>query len=332
VRDIDGSPEDRLIAQYFRPLARHPGAFGFADDAAAIAPPAGHDLVLKTDGLIEGVHFFSDDPADGVARKALRVNLSDLAAKGAAPLGFLLAIALPKGFDESWLAAFARGLGADADAYGCPLLGGDTDSTPGPISISISAFGTLPAGTMVRRSGAKPGDHVFVTGTIGDAALGLLVRQDAVVPSWKREATMHEHLVARYRLPQPRVALAEVVRAHASAAMDVSDGLVADLSKLCRASHVSADVEVGEVPLSAAVHQAVGADAALIEPVLTGGEDYEILCTVSPAMMRDFTAAAALSGVPVTGIGRILEGDAPPRFLDKSKQSLRFVRRGYSHF
>src|SRR5205085_3888346 len=135
--------------------AKHPGTFGFKDDAAAITPPAGHDLVLKTDGLIEGVHFFSDDPADSVARKALRVNLSDLAAKGASPLGFLLAIALPRGFSPDWLAHFARGLGEDADAYACPLLGGDTDSTPGPISISIAAFGALPHGTMVRRSGAK---------------------------------------------------------------------------------------------------------------------------------------------------------------------------------
>ena len=172
-----GSAEDRLIARYFKPLAKHPGAFGLADDAAAITPPAGHDLVLKTDGLIAGVHFFPDDPAEGVGRKALRVNLSDLAAKGAAPLGFLLAIALPKDFSEDWLAGFARGLGEDADAYGCPLLGGDTDSTPGPISISVAAFGTVPTGTMVKRSGAKVGDHVFVSGTIGDAALGLRVRK-----------------------------------------------------------------------------------------------------------------------------------------------------------
>src|SRR3954451_19508415 len=133
-----GSAEDRLIARYFKPLAKHPGAFGLADDAAAITPPAGHDLVLKTDGLIAGVHFFTDDPADGAARKALRVNLSDLAAKGAAPLGFLLSIALPKDFGEDWLAEFARGLGEDAEAYGCPLLGGDTDATPGLISISVT--------------------------------------------------------------------------------------------------------------------------------------------------------------------------------------------------
>ena len=154
-----------------------------------------------------------------------------MAAKGATPLGFLLAIALPKAFSEDWLAEFARGLGEDADAYACPLLGGDTDSTPGPISISISAFGTLPTGTMVRRAGAKAGDHVFVSGTIGDAALGLRVAQAR--DAWKLDDAMRDHLVSRYRLPQPRMALAEALRAHASAAMDVSDGLAGDLAKLC---------------------------------------------------------------------------------------------------
>ena len=331
-RDIpDGSPEDRLIARIFKPLAKHPGTFGFSDDASAITPPAGHDLVLKTDGLIAGVHFFPDDPADGVARKALRVNLSDLAAKGAAPLGFLLAIALTKGFDESWLAEFARGLGEDADAYQCPLLGGDTDSTPGPTSISIAAFGTLPQGTMVRRAGARAGDHVFVSSTIGDAALGLLVRRGEAAP-WKLDAASVEYLVARYRLPQPRNALAEALRAHASAAMDVSDGLAADLAKLCRVSDVSADIEVARVPLSDAARQALRADAALIAPILTGGEDYEILCVVPPDKVRAFTEAASAANVPIADIGRIVAGHAPPRFLDAKGEAMRFSRPGYSHF
>ena len=331
-RDIpDGSPEDRLIARTFKPLAKHPGTFGFNDDASAITPPAGHDLVLKTDGLIAGVHFFPDDPADGVARKALRVNLSDLAAKGAVPLGFLLAIALPKGFDESWLADFARGLGEDADAYQCPLLGGDTDSTPGPTSISIAAFGTLPQGTMVRRAGAQAGDHVFVSGTIGDAALGLLIRRGEAA-SWNLDAVMSDDLVARYRLPQPRNALAEAVRTHASAAMDVSDGLAADLAKLCRVSNASADIEVARVPLSDAARRVLGADAALIEPILTGGEDYEILCAVAPAKVQAFTDAAKAANVPVTDIGRIVAGDATPRFLDTKGEVVRFSRPVYSHF
>ena len=320
-----GSAEDRLIARYFKPLAKHPGAFGLADDAAAIAPPAGHDVVLKTDGLIAGVHFFSDDPAEGVGRKALRVNLSDLAAKGAAPLGFLLAIALPKDFSEDWLAGFARGLGEDADAYGCPLLGGDTDSTPGPISISVAAFGTVPTGTMVKRSGAKVGDHVFVSGTIGDAALGLRVRKAEL-------ADASSHLISRYRMPQPRTALAEALRAHANAAMDVSDGLVGDLGKLCAASNVSADIEVGRVPLSDAASGALGSDCELIKPILTGGEDYEILCTIAPDRVAAFQAAATKAGIPVAAIGRIVEGSAPPRFLNPEGNPLTFLRTSYSHF
>src|ERR1700761_5431267 len=172
------SAEDRLIARYFAPLATHPGAFGLVDDAAAIAPPPGCDLVLKTDGVIAGVHFFPDDPPDAIGRKALRMNLSDLAAKGAKPLGFLMSAALPADVEETWLAAFAAGLGADAERYQCPLLGGDTDRTPGPLSISISAFGAVPQGKMVCRSAAKAGDRVVVTGTIGDAALGVRLRRD----------------------------------------------------------------------------------------------------------------------------------------------------------
>src|SRR5262249_40960001 len=158
--------EERLIARYFKPLATHPGAFGLADDAAAIAPPAGCDLVLKTDGVIGGVHFFPDDPPETVAKKVLRMNLSDLAAKGAKPLGFLLALALPAGIGEEWLAGFTRGLAEDATQFDCPLVGGDTDHTPGPISVSVAAFGAVPHGKMVRRTGAKPGERVVVTGTI----------------------------------------------------------------------------------------------------------------------------------------------------------------------
>jgi thiamine-monophosphate kinase len=319
------SAEDKLIARYFKPLARHPGAFGLADDAAAITPPPGCDLVLKTDGLIAGVHFFPDDPADGVGRKALRVNLSDLAAKGATPLGFLLAIALPKGFDENWLAAFARGLGEDADAYNCPLLGGDTDSTPGPTSISVAAFGTVPTGAMVRRNGAKAGDHVFVSGTIGDAALGLRARKGEL-------ADASGHLVSRYRVPRPRMALAETVRAHASAAMDISDGLAGDLAKLCGASRVSADIEVARVPRSDAAEAALAGNCNLIEPILTGGEDYEILCAVAPSRVAAFAAESAKVGVVVTEIGKIVSGETPPRFLNPEGKPLPFINPSYSHF
>jgi len=324
----DLSGEDRLIARFFQPIATHPGALGLSDDAAFIKPPAGCDLVLKTDAIIGGVHFFADDAAGDVARKALRVNLSDLAAKGAKPLGFLLSLALPKEIGDDWLAGFADGLRADAVLYGCPLFGGDTDRTPGPVTISIAMFGSVPEGGMVRRAGAKPGDRVFVSGTIGDAALGVVLRKGA---PWKLSEAQRQHLASRYLLPQPRNALAEAVRTHASAAMDVSDGLAGDFAKLCRASQVAAEIEVARVPLSDAAKAAIAADPAMLETALTGGDDYEIVCTVPAAKAESFRVAAQAAKVAVTEIGQIKAGEGA-RFLAADGTALAFKRASFSHF
>jgi thiamine-monophosphate kinase len=326
-----GSAEERLIARYFRPLALAPGAFGLGDDAAAVAPPAGCDLVLTTDGAIAGVHFLADDPPGHIARKALRMNLSDLAAKGAKPIGFLLSIALPPRTEESWIAAFAAGLGEDAKHYDCPLYGGDTDHTPGPLSISVTAFGAVPSGAMVRRSTAKAGDVVVVSGTIGDAALGLLLGRDlGLAERWQLSAPSWNHLRQRYLLPQPRTALAEAVLHYASAAMDVSDGLAGDLEKLCRSSGVAAEIDVESVPLSDAVGLALAADPKLIETVLTGGDDYEIVLTVPPAKLGDFRVAANAAGVSVSEIGRVIGGEGTRLVL--AGEALSLARPSYSHF
>jgi thiamine-monophosphate kinase len=325
------SAEDRLIARHFRPLAKHPGAFGLRDDAAVVTPPDGCDLVLTTDGVIEGVHFFPGDPPDSIGRKALRMNLSDLAAKGARPLGFLLSLALPAATDEAWIAAFAAGLGDDADHYGCALFGGDTDRTPGPLSVSITAFGAVPHGKMVQRSTAKPGDAVVVTGTIGDAALGLLLRRDeSLAKQWRLSDAMIAHLKDRYLLPQPRNALAGAVLANASAAMDISDGLAGDLAKLCRASGVAAAIDVARVPLSEAVRAALAADPARIETVLSGGDDYEIVLTLAPEKLAALRAAAQAAGVAVSEIGHVTAGEGA-RFVPDGK-TLSFARPSYSHF
>jgi thiamine-monophosphate kinase len=325
------SAEEDLIARYFRPLAKHPGAFKLLDDAAALTPPPGCDLVLTTDGVIAGVHFFPDDPPETIGRKALRMNLSDLAAKGAKPIGFLLSLALPRGTDEAWLAAFAHGLGDDAESYQCPLLGGDTDHTPGPLSVSIAAFGAVPHGAMVQRSTAKAGDCVVVTGTIGDAALGVKVRRDPSLSArWTLSEAMAAHLAQRYLLPLPRTVLAESVLQHAAAAMDISDGLAGDLDKLCRTSAVAAEIDVAQVPLSAAARQAVAAEPMLIETALTGGDDYEIMLTLAPEKLPAFRAAAEAAGVPVTEIGGVLAGEGA-RFMHDGK-ALRFARPSYSHF
>lgn len=327
----DMSAEERLIARCFAPLATHPGALGLADDAAVLTPPLGYDLVLTTDGVIAGVHFFPDDPPETIGRKALRMNLSDLAAKGAQPAGFLLSIALPAGTGEAWLTAFAAGLGDDAEQYRCPLLGGDTDHTPGLMSVSITAFGTVPQGKIVRRSTAKAGDRIVVTGTIGDAALGVLLRRDAGLAQRLRlREAASAQLQDRYLLPRPRNAAAAAVLQHASAAMDVSDGLAGDLAKLCRTSGVAAEVDVAQVPHSDAARAAVAADPALLETALSGGDDYEILLTLPPERLEAFRTAATEAGVAATEIGRIVAGQGA-RLVHDGK-ALTFARPSFSHF
>ncbi len=325
-----GSGEDALIARYFRPVATDPGAFGLRDDAAILMTD-GRDLVVTVDAVVAGVHFLPDDPPDTIARKALRVNLSDLAAKGAEPAGFVVTLALRE-VAEDWLAPFARALGEDAAMFGCPLLGGDTVSTPGPVSISITAFGRVPAGAMVQRWGAVPGDHVLVTGTIGDAALGLRVLQGRAGGIFAGQPNAAAFLADRYRVPQPRTALAEAVRLCANAAMDVSDGLAGDLAKLCGVSGVSARIEAEAVPLSAPAREAVAAGAVTLADLVSGGDDYEILCTVPDARLADFLARAQAVDVPVMPIGRIADGEGAPQFIDAHGAPLPLARLSYSHF
>jgi thiamine-monophosphate kinase len=329
--DAGASGEDALIARYFRPLATDPGAFNLVDDAA-ILKATGEDLVVKTDAIVEGVHFLSDDPPETIGRKALRVNLSDLASKGASPAGFVLTLAL-RSADDAWLAPFARGLGEDADRFGCPLLGGDTVSTPGPLMISIAAFGRVPAGKMVHRAGAKPGDRVVVTGTIGDAMLGLnILKGGAAATALDNDPSTRDMLIGRYRLPQPRTGLAQAIRDHASAAMDLSDGLAGDLGKLCAASNVTAAVDAPSIPLSTPAASLLARGAVRIEALVSGGDDYEILCAIPENRFVAFTSAAAVAGVAVTSIGTILAGTSVPKFLDTQGREISLSRRSYSHF
>jgi thiamine-monophosphate kinase len=287
---------------------------------------------VTTDAIVEGVHFLSDDPPDTVARKALRVNLSDLAAKGATPAGFVLTLAL-RSADDAWLAPFARGLGEDAALFGCPLLGGDTVSTPGPAMISITAFGRLPSGRMIHRSGARPGDRIVVSGTIGDAALGLdVLKGGPAAVGLAEDAAGRAVLVGRYRVPQPRNALAQAVRDHASAAMDVSDGLAGDLAKLCAASAVSAAIDANSIPLSAPAATLLARGAIGIETIIAGGDDYEILCAVPEAGFAAFVRAAGQAGVAVAAIGTVIAGPQAPRFLDAQGKEIALTRLSWSHF
>lgn len=321
------SAEDDLIARYFRPLATHAGALGLIDDAAILAA-SGEDVVITTDAIVEGVHFLPNDPPATLAQKALRVNLSDLAAKGAAPAGFVLTLAL-RTISEAWLEPFVKALSEDAEAFGCPLLGGDTVSTPGPLMISVTIFGKVPTGTMVPRSGAKPGDVIAVTGTIGDAALGLACLKGKHLLD---DASACDALVARYRTPQPRNALAEAIRTHANAAMDISDGLAGDLAKLCAASKVSASVEASAIPLSDPARRILSFGTAGMETLITGGDDYEVLCTISENRWTSFREAADRAGVAVAAIGRTQKGMSAPIFLDASGMPMPLKRLSYSHF
>lgn len=324
------SGEDKLIERFFKPLAAHPGALSLSDDAACLTPPAGHDLVLTADMIVADVHFFADDPADTIAKKALRVNLSDLAAKGAEPIGALLAISFPGAVEEKWTEAFSRGLGEDCAAFNCPLLGGDTTKTPGPLSISITAIGKVPTGKMVKRAGAKPGDLVVVSGTIGDGALGLrVVKGDTALAQLTYEQL--DYLKMRYRVPEPRMALAKLLCDYANAAMDVSDGLVGDLGKFANVSDVSARIETSKLPLSNAAHDALEYAAGYLKDILTGGDDYEVLAAIPEDRYPAFAEAAGKAGVPVTAIGSFGPGEGVT-VLGADNEELAFGRGSYSHF
>ncbi len=316
-----------LIARYFAPLAG-PEGLGLGDDAALLTPPPGCDLVLTADALVAGRHFFAQDPPESVAAKALGVNLSDLAAKGAEPLGFLLTLALPPDWTEGWLDDFSKGLGTAAKASGIALFGGDTVSTPGALTLSITALGAVAHGRMIRRAGARVGDLLYVSGTIGDAALGLIQRRAQVegraAPGWS-----DDFLVERYWRPRPRLALIPALNRCASAAMDVSDGLIGDARALARASGAAVELRLGHVPLSPAAGAALSADPTLFDAVLTGGDDYEILCAVAPDHAVGFEESAEALGVAVARIGRIAEREA---ILGSDGAPVIFGRDRFSHF
>lgn len=318
------------IERYLKPLAEGvPGAFGLTDDAAVLDVPADSQLVVTTDAMVAGVHFLPSDPPADIAHKLLAVNLSDLAAKGARPLGYSLVTSLPKDQSESWLASFTQGLEAAQRRWGIGLLGGDSVSTPGPMNLTISALGTVPAGRMVRRAGAKAGDLLFVSGTIGDAALGLLLALGRL----ERTADFRsdEALIARLRRPEPRLALASMLLEHATAALDVSDGLVADLGHLAQASGVGLVVEAAQVPISSAAAEHLGNWPGLLADILTGGDDYEVAFTAPADAREQIVESSAAVGVPVTAIGRVAAGRGV-QVLDRAGIPLDLGAGGWRHF
>lgn len=294
---------------------------GVGDDCALLMPNPGEELAVTTDTLVGGVHFPVDGPAEEIGQRALRVNLSDLAAMGATPRWFQLALTLPIA-DDGWLEAFSRGLFAAAQVHGATLVGGDT--TRGPLSVTITAIGTVPAGQALRRDGAKPGDHIYVTGALGDGAAGLAMLTD------RSEQADAAYLRQRYWRPTPRVAEGELLRGLAAAAIDISDGLLADLGHIARRSRVGARLHSGRLPVSGALGRYAPRQQA-IEWALAGGDDYELCFTVPPARVDRVEELASSGQLTATAIGWIIPG-AGVACRDEFGQDLKVRRDGYDHF
>ncbi|SFK70443.1 thiamine-phosphate kinase [Pseudovibrio ascidiaceicola] len=328
--------EFSLIERYFAPLATSAGAVHLQDDAAVFAPDTGCDLVVTKDMLMAGVHFFENDPPFEVAQKALGVNLSDLAAKGAEPKGYLLGLGLSKDISEEWVAEFCRGLKLVQDQFQIDLLGGDTISCPqGPL-LSITAFGQVPTGQVVRRNEAVAGALLYVTGTIGDAALGLQLRlNEELADKLELSVEQRDFLLNRYLLPQPRVGAAQALRDYAVAAMDVSDGLVADLGHMCRTSQLQASVKLETAPLSDAASAMIAKDAAFLETAITGGDDYEILAAVMPENAVAFEVALQVAGLRCVQIGVLGAADVSKKEIALSLNGETYALHGadgFKHF
>ena len=300
--------EFETIARLLKPLAGHPAARSLGDDVAVVEPPAGRTLVITHDTIVAGVHFLPDDPPDLIARKLLRVNLSDLAAKGAEPFGYLMSCAWPTSCDWPWREAFARGLALDQTEYGLELLGGDTVSTPGPLTLGATLIGWGDPGRTPGRGGAKAGDLIFVSGTIGDGGLGLA----AATGRPGLSGADVDWLSERYRLPQPRLSLAAMISREATASADVSDGLIADLDNIARESGLQAEIELDHVPLSAAAArwlQVQDDETEARSRLVTSGDDYEIIFTAPPERAGAVVEQAAHARCPVTAIGKMRAGE-----------------------
>lgn len=327
---MSGYGEFEFIAELLAPLAGgHEGAFALKDDAAVLAPSPGHELVVTADTLVAGRHFLKHDDPALVARKALRANLSDLAAMGAQPRFYMTSLVWPMGTDRAVQSRFVDGLKADQEEFGVTLIGGDTTAGEGPFTISLTAFGEVPVGEAVRRATAGPGDVLMVTGTIGDAGLGLRIAHDELELGEETSRALLE----RHYLPAPRVALAAALRTHARAGIDVSDGLIADAGHIAKASGLGLEIDLAELPLSEAALAWLGKqdDEGEARRVLaSSGDDYELACAVAPDQAKQFAEACRALGVPARQTGRFTEGDGI-RVTFKGRE-IEAGKGGFTHF
>jgi len=325
--------EFEIIARYFAPLATDTGALGLKDDAAVFMVTEGHELVLTCDTIVEGVHFLKDDPPDSVGHKALAVNLSDLTAKGSRGSVYLLSLALPAEVSEHWLEGFADGLREVQEQTGISLVGGDTTASPGPVTITITALGLVPQEQAVMRLGAKPGDRLYVSGTIGDAYLGLrLLREPALAERWGLSDEDVAFLVNAYRRPGPNNDLAVLVRNFAQAAIDVSDGLVGDIDKLCQVSHVGARIETARVPFSSAAAKSLRREPDLLPDLIAAGDDYGVVVAISEKSAPDFESEAETRGAAFAFVGALVPAEEGITAIDAQGRPIPLKHKGFSHF
>ncbi|MAU41700.1 MAG: thiamine-phosphate kinase [Kordiimonas sp.] len=320
-----------IIKRYFATIAqKNENSFGLMDDAAIFSPAADQALVFTKDILIENIHFRQDDKASQIARKLLRVNLSDLAAMGADPCGYLLGLSLPKEtrFSEQWIEDFSNGLANDIETFGGGLWGGDTVATTGPLTLSLTAIGSLPKGQEVLRSGARPGDDIYVSGTLGDAALGLRVLEGDL--NIEKE-DFSRALVSRYHLPRPRMALGKSLRSIASSMMDISDGLMGDIAHICASSKCGARIYADKLPLSDATQAVLQEHKKFAPMVWSGGDDYELLFTADIGQRGQIMNCAEQCGVQVARIG-VTTKELSAVLLDENGDRLALAGEGYRHF
>jgi len=321
--------EFELIETYFAPLTRGvEGAFNLKDDAAVIVPPAGKSMVITTDTIVEGVHFFSDDLPEDIAAKMLRVSLSDLAAMGSIPAYYNLSIAITTSISGQWFDKFTKSLKADQDKYGIFLIGGDTVLTPGPLTFTITAIGFIAVGKILRRNGAKIDDDIWVSGSIGDAALGLMVAKGKLNHV---SDTQKKYLITRYRRPDPRTELAPNLLDDVNAAIDISDGLIADLGHMCSESKVGADILMANIPLSRAGRSVINHEPSYLELVLGGGDDFELLFTADRSIRDTFKSISKNLEISLTRIGSIVNTRSG-RIFDQSGAQYSPKGIGYTHF
>lgn len=318
-----------LISKYFKPLAADfPGALGLTDDAALIAHKPGNQIVVTADALVAGIHFFPGDPADLIIKKAIRTNLSDLAAMGAEPVAILSCLCLPKETSVEWMELFAKGIKSDLAEFGIALIGGDLVATDGPLTIAITAFGEIKEKSAILRSNARSGDIIWVSGTLGDSAFGLLAIEGE---SEGIDEEDRNFLMDRYHLPQPRTILGNALVGIAHAMMDISDGLIGDVAHICNASGLGAEIDAGLLPLSKAARQAVKAGWGKgVETVLTGGDDYELLFTAPLSSSANIYDLGIKIGLRLTQVGRM--GDNKGVRILQNGESFAIEGGGHRHF